>query len=264
LYGVRLTFRTAAVDLSSNRAAHKGETMTSIFVACAALGGTILICQTLLMLFGIGADSLHGDFGGGLDHFGGDFHTDLGGGDHAAGGHDGGHAGNDQQDDDHAAADHHQVARLFSVLSFRTIVAALTFFGLAGLAAQSAGASTSTVLVVAVGAGLAALYGVFYLMQTLSSLRSEGTVRIDRALGRPASVYLRIPGHNAGYGKIQINLQNRTMEYLAVTAGEEIETGARVVVVEVLNPTTVAVEAVPQPKLSAVSDQQSALGGQAI
>ena len=44
--------------------------MTPIFVTCAALGGTILICQTLLMLLGIGAESLHGDLGGGLDHFG--------------------------------------------------------------------------------------------------------------------------------------------------------------------------------------------------
>ena len=109
--------------------------MTAIFVACAALGGTILVCQTLLMLFGIGAESLHGDFGG-------DFHGDLGGG-HDAGGHAGGHAGihsgDEQQDDDHAAADSHHVAWLFSVLSFRTIVAALTFFGLAGLAARVCG-----------------------------------------------------------------------------------------------------------------------------
>jgi membrane protein implicated in regulation of membrane protease activity len=219
--------------------------MTPIFVTCAALGGTILICQTLLMLLGIGAESLHGDLGGGLDHFGaGDLHSDLGGGDHDAAGHDGGHAGADQQDDDHAAADHHQVARLFGMLSFRTIVAALTFFGLAGLAAQSAHASTSTVLLVAVAAGLAALYGVFYLVQTLYSLRQEGNVRMDRAVGRQASVYLKIPGHNAGSGKIQIDLQNRTMEYLAMTGGETIQTGARVVVVGILSPTTVAVEAI--------------------
>jgi hypothetical protein len=211
--------------------------MTAVFVACAALGGTILVCQTLLLMFGIGAESLHGDFSGGLDHFGGDLHGGLGG-DHGAGTHDGTH------DDDQARDDH--ASRLFSVLSFRTIVAALTFFGLAGLAAQSAGASPSTVLAVAIGAGLAALYGVFYLMQTVSSLRSEGNVRIDRAVGRPASVYLKIPGHSAGSGKIQIELQNRTMEYLAMTAGEEIQTGSRVVVVAILNPATVAVEAAPE------------------
>lgn len=227
--------------------------MTAIFVACATLGGTILICQTLLLLFGIGAESLHGDFGGGLDHFGGDSHGGLGGG-HGEGVHD----GDDQQDGDHAAADHHHVASFFSVLSFRTIVAALTFFGLAGLAARSAGASTPTVLAAAVSAGLAALYGVFYLMQTLYTLRSEGTVRIDRAVGRPASVYLKIPGHNAGSGKIQIELQNRTMEYLAVTAGEEIQTGARVVVMAILNPTTVAVEVAERQ--SAISGQHSATG----
>ena len=138
------------------------------------------------------------------------------------------------------------MVRLFSVLSFRTIVAALTFFGLSGLAAQSAGASTPTVLMVAIGAGLAACTASSTSCRHCIPCAGEGTVRIDRAVGRPASVYLKIPGHNAGSGKIQIDLQNRTMEYLAVTDGAEIQTALRVVVVAILNPTTVAVDAVPE------------------
>jgi hypothetical protein len=60
-------------------------------------------------------------------------------------------------------------------------------------------------------------------------------------VGQHGSVYLRIPGNNSGNGKIQINLQNRTMDYLAVTSGPELPTGTKVVVVGIVNPTTLEV-----------------------
>jgi hypothetical protein len=221
--------------------------MTAVFVVCAAVGGTLLVWQLVMMLLGFGHDAFQADVGGGdfsgadfshgLDgvHVG-DFHTgdlhagDTGGADHAGGGH--------AADD----AAHHGPNWLAGVISFRTMVAAVTFFGLAGLAAQSAQASSVNVMGVALAAGVAALYGVYWLMRGMYQLRAEGNVRLVRAVGRPASVYLRIPGHNTGLGKVQINLQNRTMEYQASTAGEEIPTGATVTVVALVDANTVAVQ----------------------
>ena len=70
-------------------------------------------------------------------------------------------------------------------------------------------------------------------------------------MGQQATVYLHIPAQQKGAGKIQINLQNRTMEYLATTAGDAIPSGATVVVTEVLGSDTVQVEAVvTNPPLS--------------
>jgi hypothetical protein len=203
----------------------------------------------LLGLLGLGGDAFHGDGGFDADVGSADVHIDLSGGDHDLGAdHGDGHG-----DGAHGESEHpHYAARIFGVLSFRSVVAALTFFGLAGLAAQSAGASSPTVFLVALAAGAAALYGVYFVMRTLYSLKHEGTAHIERAVGRPASVYLRIPGQNSGTGKIQLNLQNRTMEYLAITVGDAIPTGARVVVSSVVNPTTVAVEAAPQTADNAV------------
>ena len=122
-------------------------------------------------------------------------------------------------------------------------MAALAFFGLAGLAAQSAEASTPTTLLVAVAAGAAAMAAVYWMMRGLQELRADGTVRIQRAVGQHGNVYLRVPANRSGSGKIQFNLQNRTMEYLAVTAGPELPTGTKVVVVGVVNPTTLEVQA---------------------
>jgi len=219
--------------------------MATIFLVCATLGGTILVCQLIMTLVGLGGDSLHmdagdgGDLAGDVHDFGGDMHGHMGGATQAGGD---AHAGGDTHGGTAHPADPHHISWFVGMLSFRTIVAALTFFGLAGMASLSAGTTSVTAVVVALAAGAAAMYGVYWMMRGLYLLKAEGTARIDRAVGQEATVYLRVPPQNSGSGKIQINLQNRTMEYSAVTGGDEIPTGARVVVVQVVNPSTVAVE----------------------
>ncbi len=217
--------------------------MTSVFVISAAVGATFLVLQFLLGLVGLGGDALgvdapH-DFGhdlGGADHdFSGDVHGEIA--------HDGSAAGehveSQESGTDHA---HHSSARLFRALSLRTVTAALAFFGLAGLAAQSADYPPIEALGIAVAAGLAALYAVYAMLSATRSLRADGTVHIQRALGKEATVYLRIPGKRSGAGKIQINLQNRTVEYLAMTPDDAIPSGAIVVVTDVLGSDTVQVK----------------------
>ena len=147
----------------------------------------------------------------------------------------------------HGAAAH-GTSWLFGVLSFRTLVAAATFFGLVGLTMRSTGATPMTTFLAAAGAGVAAMYGVFALMKLLYGMRSEGTVRVRRAVGAEGNVYVPIPGHRGGAGKIQLNLQNRTMEYSAVTAGDPLPTGARIVVVDLVDSDCVEVRAVAEPE----------------
>ncbi len=214
--------------------------MTGVFILCAAAGGTVLVIQFLLALVGLGGEAFDIDVPHDIGHdFGGDFHGDAGTDFHGDSDFHVDHGG------DTGAADqaaHHGSSWLFGVLSFRAIVAALAFFGLGGLAAGSAGASASTTLLTALAAGAAAITAVYWMMQGLRHLRAEGTVRIQRALGQCGTVYLTVPTNGAGSGKIQLNLQNRTMEYLAVTSGPELPTGTKVVVVSVVDPTTLAVE----------------------
>ena len=86
---------------------------------------------------------------------------------------------------------------------------------------------------------------VYWMMRGLQELRADGTVRVQHAVGQHGNVYLRVPANRSGSGKIQFNLQNRTMEYLAITAGPELPTGTKVVVVGVVNPTTLEVQGEP-------------------
>ena len=99
-------------------------------------------------------------------------------------------------------------------------------------------------VLIATAAGVAAMYAVYAMLRGIRSLRAEGTVRIQRAVGQQASVYLRIPAQQKGAGKIQINLQNRTMEYLATTAGDAIPSGTMVIVTKIIGSDTVEVQAV--------------------
>ena len=131
-------------------------------------------------------------------------------------------------DSHHGGAAGHDSAHswFIRILSVRTVVAGLTFFGLGGLAANASGANPFGSLAVAAVCGFAALYLVGWAMRTLMRLRSDGTVHIENVVGQPAVVYLTIPGHKSGKGKITVTVQNRTMEYEAETEHEPLPTGA--------------------------------------
>ena len=87
---------------------------------------------------------------------------------------------------------------------------------------------------------------MFYLgavaLRAIKRLRADGTARIDRAVGTTGTVYLRVPSARAGAGKVHLALQNRTVEYRAVTAGDELPTGKPIKVVAVVGADTVEVE----------------------
>jgi hypothetical protein len=188
--------------------------MYPFYLTCFLIGGTLLVGQFLLGLLGLG--HLH-DF---------DLH-DL----HDVGGHDdvGGHEGDGSW--------------FTGMLTFRTLVAALTFFGLGGLAGLQRWGSDRwpLTLVVAVAAGGGALVIVGSLMRWLRRQTASGTVHIKRAVGQSGTVYLTVPAGRAGAGKVTVCVQNRTMEYQAVTPDQELPTGAKVVVVGVVNGDTVEV-----------------------
>jgi hypothetical protein len=200
--------------------------METVYMICAAVGGTLIVCQFLATLLGLGG---HHDLGG----------HDVGDG----GGHDmAGH-----ETDGHDAASHHESTHeshlnwFFSKLTFRTLSAAFAFFGLAGLACIGYGVDTIPGLVIALAAGGCALLIVGWLMNLMTKLNVDGTVRIERAVGSRGTVYLSVPGAKAGVGKVHVNQHNRTVEYKAITSLEQLPTGAKIVVVSIVNADTVEV-----------------------
>ncbi len=151
-----------------------------------------------------------------------------------------GFGGDHDTDHDHDAG-HGNV--FFGMLSVRAMTSALLFFGLGGMTARYYNADELAAFGIAVGSGVLTLYLVALAMKSLKQLKADGTARVERAVGCTGTVYLRIPGARAGAGKVQLMLQNRTVEYQAMTAGEELTTGRPIKVVAIINSDTVEVEA---------------------
>ena len=192
--------------------------MATVYLVCAVIGGTLVVCQFLLTLLGIGGDHDIGGDAGGADVHIADGHI---------GHHEAGHGG--------------ESSWFFSVLSFRALSAALAFFGLAGLAAYRNDLEPMQTLAIGLGAGIVAMFLVAWVMNLVNKLNVDGTVRIERSLGAKGTVYLAVPGQKAGVGKVHISQHSRLMEYNAVTSAGPLPTGSKIVVVGVVSTDTVEV-----------------------
>ncbi len=171
--------------------------METLFLICALFGGTFILCQFVLSLLGLGdaghtvdVDSDHSGFGQG-------------------------HASSDAHD----GSGNHYVTWLFGVISMRTLVAAFTFFGLAGMVANRSGWDPAQQLLFAIPSGAIALFGVHWLMQSFHQLGQNSTLQIQHAVGHHATVSLAIPEGERRVGKVQLEIQGRLEEVTAVAPG---------------------------------------------
>ena len=182
--------------------------MQTFFLTCAILGGGILVVQLVLGLLGIVHDGV-------------DAHQEI-------------HV------DQHGGA-----SEGLNLLSVRAVSAGLGFFGVGGMAGLATGLGLIAALPLGIALGLAAMIGTAMITRWMLSMEDDGSVSIHGAVGSTGTVYLAIPGERAGAGKVLLTLQNRTVEYQAVTSQGPLPTGASILVVDVVGPDTVDV--VPDP-----------------
>lgn len=183
--------------------------MYKLYFLCAVIGGVVFLLQFLLGLFG---------------------HSDA----HSVDGHIDAHPGGDVG---------HETTVFTGILSFRAIVAGVTVFGLTGMLTLAKGMAPGLGLAIAAASAFLAMLLVAFVMRSMLELQSEGTARIENAVGRPGTVYLGIPAGRSGLGKVTVTLQNRTVEYQAMTAGEALPTGTKVNVTKVIGADTIEVAA---------------------
>lgn len=132
-----------------------------------------------------------------------------------------------------------------SGLKIFTFRGALTFFSIGGWVAfllePSLKPFWATVLGVVAGSVAAILMALAF--KAAMKLESEGNLNYQNAINKIGSVYIRIPANRGGKGKITITIQERFLEVDAVTdEPEDLKTGSEVLVVDVLNETTLIVK----------------------
>ncbi|MDA1193558.1 MAG: DUF1449 family protein [Planctomycetota bacterium] len=187
----------------------------AVYFWTALVGCTLLVIQVILQVLGLGGDHEMDSSGPNVDT---DAHMDAGDPAHGTQGN-----------------------VFFGILSFKAIVAFAGIFGLTGLSLEDAGYSDFQRLAISILAGLSAMIVVAFLMRMLHNLGSSGSLVVSNALGHKGQVYLRIPGHGEGRGKVTIEVQGRTVELDAVTDGEPIPTGKMVKVIEIVGAETLKV-----------------------
>jgi hypothetical protein len=120
-----------------------------------------------------------------------------------------------------------------NLVSVRALAAAAVFFGAAGTM-LSARMPTWAAAVLALVPAFAAAAGTAYLTRAMFRAETSGNLRLENAAGQIGTIYLQVPGGNAGTGLVQFALQGRTVELRAYTRDPEtLSTGSAVLVVSV-------------------------------
>jgi hypothetical protein len=180
--------------------------LATIFVICAAAGGSLFVVQLVLQFMGF------------IGHA--DLSTDVDG-----------------------ASGHHSADLSFKVLSLQGLTAFLMMFGLVGLASLKgfAGGSTAISVAAGIGGGVATTWLIGRLFRMASGLQSSGNLDISRALGATGTVYLTVK--SGGLGKVTITVTGRllTLDARALDGGV-LETGTPIVVTRVIDDGTVEVK----------------------
>jgi membrane protein implicated in regulation of membrane protease activity len=176
-----------------------------VFTVCALIGGTLFLIRLAIQLLGFDTDTAS-DHPGDIDTS----HTDAS----------------------------------FKMLSLLGITAFLMMFGLGGRAMlESRPGSPMGALIVAVLAGGLSMWLMAGLFKLMKKMQSDGTSRIEKAVGQEGSVYLTIPAQDVG--KVQLTVNGRLSVLDARSAnGQVLPTGTRVKVARILNGSLLEVESV--------------------
>jgi len=174
------------------------------YVICALFGGGVLIIQLILSLIG-GADA---DV---------DIDVDM------------------DLDIDHSSD------FSFQWLSVQSLSGFFMMFGLIGMTVLHESSQGSFIsLICATIAGFVTGWGVYKVFSAMKKMETSGNIDMKNAIGQKGRVYLTVKGD--AVGRVEVVVQEKLTVYDAVSeAKEEIETGAQVKVVRLINDKTLSV-----------------------
>ena len=129
------------------------------------------------------------------------------------------------------------------LLTFRNFVNFFLGFGWSAVLLRDSINSISILLLVSIIIGVLLVFLVMMVYKWLGSMQESGNIDVfKQAPECHAKVYLTVPAHRRGSGKVQITINVAIREYTAMTDGEELVTGTQIRVIEAINASTLLVE----------------------
>ena len=130
------------------------------------------------------------------------------------------------------------------LLTVRTVTAFFVGFGWGGVIMLNKGYSMIAAIAVGAGTGLVFLLTTAFLIRNLLRLQSSGgNIDYNNAIGTVGTVYVTIPGAEAGGGQVELTIQGRLMTASAYTkAASALRPNTKVKVVGLIGGSTLLVE----------------------
>ncbi len=129
------------------------------------------------------------------------------------------------------------------LFSLRGIMAFLSIGGWVGLLMSEIGLATWLAGIIAFVAGAIVAVLIALVYKWFEKIESDGNINIGSAVGKRGTVYIPIPGKGNGRGKVNVTMEDRLVEYDAITEEESpIPTNAAVEVAGVMDETTIIVK----------------------
>lgn len=130
----------------------------------------------------------------------------------------------------------------FQLFSLRNLINFLLGFSWGGISFYSTVSSPALLIGLALFFGLLFLFVFFIIIKQVQKLAEDNTFKLTSTINKSAEVYLTIPGHKSGKGKVMISVNGAFHELQAMTENEPIQTGAVVKVVKIINEDILIVE----------------------
>lgn len=129
------------------------------------------------------------------------------------------------------------------IFSVKPLTGFFLGFGWIGGFSLERGADVWLAVVFGGMAGGAMMALIVFMVRAILSIRSDGTARIEDAVGAVGTVYVTLPPTRASGGQVTVNFRGRQETYAALNAGDQIvPSGEKVKVVSLIDARTVLVE----------------------
>lgn len=137
----------------------------------------------------------------------------------------------------------HDAGMPFQFFTFRNLVGFFTVFSWVGLACIDAEYSTGLTVGISSASGLVMMGIMSALFYFVSQMTDSGTMNINNAKGKVATIYIPVKAKRSNMGKVQIKIQSSLRELDAITDEEEdLATNSVVKVIDVINDNVLLVE----------------------
>lgn len=130
----------------------------------------------------------------------------------------------------------------FQLFSLRNLINFLLGFSWTGISFFKTVSSPAVLIGLSLFMGLVFVLVFFLIIKQVQKLGEDNSFKLTNTINKSAEVYLTIPGHKSGKGKVMISVNGAFHELQAMTENDPIPTGAVVKVVKIINNNILIVE----------------------